>query len=68
MVIRYLTVAEAAARLGYVPSRVRQLCQSGQLAATRHGQRVWLIPETAVIRFARPARGWRKGRPRKPRE
>ena len=59
---KHLTTTEAAARLGVTAIRVRALCESGDLPATKFG-RDWQIKERDLTRFSpRPV-----GRPRKER-
>lgn len=61
-----LTIAEAAARLGLSPSRIRQFIADGRLPAHRYGQRVVLIDEAALAPLQQPRPwGYPKGRPRK---
>lgn len=56
----FLTVTEAAARMGLAPVTVRLLVRQGHLAAEKAGA-AWLIPVSAIENFApRP-----KGRPTK---
>lgn len=58
-----LSVGQAAAVLGVVPSRVHQLLRSGGLPGRRHG-RDWIVDGAAVARLAQdPHRG---GRPMSP--
>lgn len=45
------TCAEAAALLRLSGSRVRQLCKSGALNATRHGKWAWVIDEPDLVQF-----------------
>jgi hypothetical protein len=49
MSARLLTVAEAAARLGVVPQRVRALAQAGELDAIR-AEGVWLVDADSLAR------------------
>ena len=44
------TCAEAAAILGLCGTRVRQLCASGALKASRHGW-AWVIDHDEIVRF-----------------
>lgn len=62
----YLTVAEAAERLGVTGGRVRQLIAAEDLPSTKVGG-VNLIPEEAFEEYQRTRRpvGWPKGKPRK---
>lgn len=60
--MRYLSIADAATRLGIDPSRVRVLCRSGRIKAQRPG-RDWLIPEGAIVAYEGQRRG--PGRPRR---
>lgn len=57
-----LSTTQAADRLGLTPGRVRQLIDTGQLPATRIGER-WAIDARDVDRFAREP----PGRPHHPR-
>ena len=42
---RYLTMAEAAERIGITPRRMTALCKTGKVpGAQRHGH-VWMVPE-----------------------
>lgn len=52
--------------MGLSPMRVRQLCQSGELPAKKHG-RDWMIDEKDADAYERQPEGWPKGRPRKER-
>lgn len=45
--LAYLTVEEAARRLGVSPATVRSRCKSGSIAATKSGGR-WLIDASAI--------------------
>jgi excisionase family DNA binding protein len=59
--------AEAAENLGVSPSRVRQLCLSGELAAEKVG-RDWVITTEALEAYAarpKPKAGYPAGMPRK---
>jgi len=58
-----LTVVQAARALGISVQRVRVLCGSGQLPATRHGK-AWVITDRAVANHERGVRGKDKS-PRK---
>lgn len=44
----YLTVVEAAEHMGCTEGWVRMLILQGKLAAKKHGQRVWMIPQEAA--------------------
>ena len=59
---RYLTTAEAAAKLDLTPRQVRNLIASGVLPGEKRG-RDYLIPESAL---ARAAEGVRPGPGRPP--
>ena len=50
---RFLTAPDAAAKLGVTPQRVRQLCASGQLKATRFGELMWHIEESDFKKFVK---------------
>lgn len=51
-----LTVQEAAERMGLAKPTVHAMLQKGLMpGAKRHGERVWMIPESAT----KPG-GWRK--------
>jgi excisionase family DNA binding protein len=58
----YLTTAEAAARLGVTPTRIRQLCLEGRLPCTKAG-RDWVIRVEDLEAFQKLPPG-RTGRPR----
>jgi excisionase family DNA binding protein len=60
-----LTCAEAAARLGIHPSRVRHLIRDGRLPAQKWG-RDWHIRVADLALVAHRVSGWPKGRARKP--
>ena len=52
----YLTVTEAASRLGLSSIRVRQFCQEGRI-----GEKLgplWIISEQELRRFAKKPRPW----------
>ena len=46
--MKYLTIAEAAARCGISGRRMQQLCKSGTIEGAKKEGRSWLIPETAM--------------------
>lgn len=50
-----LTLAEAAERLGVLPSTLRHQIRNGKLRATKPG-RDWLVTEREVERYARENR------------
>ncbi len=60
---KYLTVAEAAERLGVNHSRVCQLLRAGRLKGQKIGRLMWLIREEDLEKFAAEER--KPGRPRK---
>lgn len=60
----YLTTAEAAARLGVDPSRIRQLIGAGRLKAGKFGARAHLIDEADLAGVTRLKSGWPAGKPR----
>lgn len=62
MLANFLTVAEAAARIGCHQSYVRQLLMSGALTGVKFNGRAWAIDRAAVERYAKPKK---TGRPRK---
>lgn len=63
--VQYLTVAEAAARLGMSAASVSHLCKSGQLTgAYRLHPRQWVIPEETVEAWQVRPVGWPKGKAR----
>lgn len=45
-----LPLVDAAGLLGLSETRVRQLCRSGELEATKHGH-VWMIPRSAIHQY-----------------
>lgn len=55
----YLTVKQAAERLGVDGSRVRQLILSGALVAERFGW-LWLIQESVVSDYQQTRRPYKK--------
>lgn len=60
MVMRLISVDEAAKRLGVIPQRVRALIAEGRLPAERVGKQ-YVLEAAVVDRFAREPRG--RGRP-----
>lgn len=59
----YLSVQQAACRLGVSERHVRLLCARGTLeGAWRAGVRTWLIPQTTVEQYTPAGKGWRKGK------
>lgn len=62
----WLSVSEAAERLGLDVSRVRALAHAGEIDAQRVGSR-WIIDEGEVARFAAAREHRRGGRPFQPR-
>lgn len=60
----YMTVQQAAERLGVHPSRVKALISAGKLPAKKLGHWVWMIEETDLAEFER-TRNTKAGRPRK---
>lgn len=68
------TAEEAAAALGVTHSRIRQLLNTGQLAARYEGEgkrKTWYIKQTAIDDLKKqrsenpPQPGWKLGRKRK---
>jgi excisionase family DNA binding protein len=59
----YLTTAQAAARLGVSPSRVRQLIAAGRIKANKIG-RDNMIRASSLKAVADRKPGWPKGRKR----
>lgn len=60
----YLTVRQAAQRLGLDESRVKALIKAGKLKAERFGKRMWIIKEDDFAEFE-ATRNTKPGRPRK---
>jgi excisionase family DNA binding protein len=60
--MQFVSVREAAQVLGVEPRSVTRYCATGRIEAVRMLGR-WIIPDTALLTFERPA----NGRPRKPR-
>lgn len=61
MATGYLTITEAAERLGVSRQRVHQLIKQGRLEAEQVGH-IWIIPESALDDIKKVP----MGRPRKP--
>lgn len=61
----HLSTAEAAARLGVDPSRIRQLIAAGRLKAERFGRRAHMIEESELAHVTKLKPGWPAGKPRK---
>lgn len=59
----WLTVNEAADRLGVGPERVRQLCRLGYLPSAIKRGRDWFVPTREIERYLELEPGV-KGRPR----
>lgn len=59
MVEGWLTLGEAAARLGVTDSALRQAIKRGRLAAHKAGPRIWLVSVEAVNEYA--ASKWQDG-------
>ena len=57
----YLTVKEAAARLGVDGSRIRQWCLAGAIPGARKHGWAWMIPASGL---AAVAEGYPYGKPR----
>ena len=57
----FLTVAQAAQRLGVKPARVRQLLGEGRIPGAVKFGRDWAVPQSGLAAVA----GRRTGRPRK---
>lgn len=58
----FLTVSQAAERIGCTPGRVRQMLRSGTLAGEKMSEWLWMIPRKAAEKAAKnPAK---TGRPR----
>lgn len=58
----FLTVSQAADKIGCTPRRVRQMIDSGILAGEQMSNWLWMIPKKAVDKIAKtPAK---TGRPR----
>lgn len=58
----FLTVTQAAERIGCTPSRVRQMLRSGTLVGEKMSEWIWMIPKKAAEKAAKtPAK---TGRPR----
>jgi len=57
----YLSVSEAAARLGLSPRRVQQMCRAGDISGAVREGRKWLVPEETVA--GSDAAGQRKSLP-----
>lgn len=55
----FLTVTQAAVRLGCTPGRVRQMLRSGILPGEKMSPWLWMIPKKAVAKAekARPTTG-----------
>ena len=51
-----LTVSAAAAELGVSERRIRAMCATGRLPATRFGKRNWLILSVDAARIRPPGR------------
>jgi excisionase family DNA binding protein len=64
MMIKLLSTADAADRLGISQRRVVALISSGKLPAIQVG-RNWVICEGDLQKIADRPQGWPKGRPRK---
>ena len=60
----YMTVQEAAQRLGLHESRIKALINAGKLPAKKLGKWVWMIEASDLEEFAR-TRNTKAGRPRK---
>lgn len=60
----YLTVREAAQRLGVDESRIKALIKVGKLKAERFGKRMWVIKEDDFAEFE-ATRNTKPGRPRR---
>jgi excisionase family DNA binding protein len=60
----YMTVQQAAERLGVHPSRVKALIKAGKLPAQKLGHWVWMIADSDLDEFERN-RNTKAGRPRK---
>lgn len=62
-----MTATEAGEALGVGPRRVRALIDAGQLVATRHGQRLWIVDRASVEALVAKSRPRDGGRPTKDR-
>lgn len=64
-----LTVRQVADRFNTSRRNVYNWIEAGLFpnAHTQEGSREWRIPESDLENFTPPARGWRRGRPRKAR-
>jgi excisionase family DNA binding protein len=66
MAAEFLTVTEAARRLGVSPVWIRKLCQAGRVPGAVKAGQTWVIPDLAAIplpsRAARAARLIQRGR------
>jgi len=56
-----LSIAEAAARLGMSPARLRELARQGKLPASKHAGR-WLVESAGIETFERPPAAARRER------
>lgn len=62
-----MTATEAADALGVGPRRIRAMIDAGQLKATRHGERLWMIDRASVEAIIAQGGTRGAGRPRKER-
>ena len=53
----YVTVSEAAERLGIAPKSVRERLAAGTLPGRKLGSQTWLIPRTALAEAPGNSRG-----------
>lgn len=59
-----LSVTAAAALLGVRPETVRKAAQAGRIAATKVGERAWVIARAEVERYGRERQGGGKTGPK----
>ena len=51
-IMKYVTCAEASARMGISVRRIQQMCKSGELPGAAKQGRSWMVPESAIHHFA----------------
>jgi excisionase family DNA binding protein len=61
--IEWLTVKQAAERMGVTVSRVRQLARKGEITG-RHWGRDWQIDAASIVGFEKDTRGYPVGKSR----
>lgn len=60
----WLTIAEAARRIGFGTASVQRWCREGRIAGAKlsivHGRICWLVPAKELASFVPPSIRWRK--------